>query len=643
MNWFGKLISNEDVNSGIYGWLPVNIFDWSDLEECLDQDLLHKRIEHYKFVNKRYFDEMKKYIEWNDVEFGIYLTEFKQYLEEKEKNIPDFIRRGLEHDSFRIRRQLIWMIKNIPEENKWEILELIKTGLEDSDSDVSNKARSMVQYLPEEDKKHIPIFIRKDFEKDQFWWIKIEALDMIKYVPEEQKEEILDLLKIGLENGDSDIRVKARDMIKHFAERDKKDIFHFFLKDIAELIEEGLKDHDIEVRKKARDMTEHISKKDKHELEKILLQLIKKEIEFPDHYGVEENATEMIQYVFEEGEVVVEKQLIDLINKNISDSNLGELKIYVHMMQYISVKEQLILKERITDLVTKKIDDPNVTVRNNAIAMINYVSEEKVIELRKQVPELINKWLQHEDFLNRYNAIGVLEFMIKQETTELRKRRPKLFIQGLLDPDSDINWVIKNMFENLSEPDKQFLYGHFKKELKFLDLSMSKWSHALYNYKDSKSNSKESNTWWIILTDKYVWKAYQRIILNRAFVCWKEAWEAHTFWNEEWFDYVPIEPIISFKFEWEPSNWKTKVVSKLLHFSVDELQKWNSYEYRRWYSWIEEEKEKILSWLKRLGISHWDIHDGNFCVQFFYTQDWRIDIEKCPRVYLIDWDRASFK
>lgn len=71
------------------------------------------------------------------------------------------------------------------------------------------------------------------------------------------------------------------------------------------------------------------------------------------------------------------------------------------------------------------------------------------------------------------------------------------------------------------------------------------------------------------------------------------------------------------------------------------------YKYKNLYLFykehIEQEKEKISSWLKKLWIDHNDIQDCNLCIQFQYLLDWEIDCTIPPRVYLIDWDKAKFR
>ncbi len=169
------------------------------------------------------------------------------------------------------------------------------------------------------------------------------------------------------------------------------------------------------------------------------------------------------------------------------------------------------------------------------------------------------------------------------------------------------------------------------------DILLEKESHWLYTYQWGWS-SKQSNTWWIMITDSYVWKAYQRILSVSPFLCRKNAWEWIETWKQLWFSYVPIEPILSFRYK----EQKITVVSKLLQMSLDELSDQYSTVYQYYEEYIEKEKANIVTWLKMLWIDHDDIADRNFCVQFSYTQEWKIDISIAPRIYLIDWDKAKF-
>lgn len=70
------------------------------------------------------------------------------------------------------------------------------------------------------------------------------------------------------------------------------------------------------------------------------------------------------------------------------------------------------------------------------------------------------------------------------------------------------------------------------------------------------------------------------------------------------------------------------------------------------YQWAEQntmylyelvnQKIKILNVLKKMGIEHGHSHNENFCLRFVRNADGSIDYTQVPRLYLIDWDAATY-
>lgn len=123
-------------------------------------------------------------------------------------------------------------------------------------------------------------------------------------------------------------------------------------------------------------------------------------------------------------------------------------------------------------------------------------------------------------------------------------------------------------------------------------------------------------------------------IVPDAFLNWQKAYEDHELWRRAGFDYVPIEPIFSFHHN---KNGMVYVASGVLDISLEE---WGDMGGNYLHD-LYEQKEKILKTLNASGIIHGHPWNGNFCLRFFRKENGDVDFNKMPRIYLIDFDRAT--
>ena len=125
-----------------------------------------------------------------------------------------------------------------------------------------------------------------------------------------------------------------------------------------------------------------------------------------------------------------------------------------------------------------------------------------------------------------------------------------------------------------------------------------------------------------------------------AFEQWRRAYESPKIWQESGFDYVPIEPIISFK---NMENNNVRVSAGILGITL--------FEYVRVFSeYIQDDvfkkRRDIVDVLRKMNIdfsktANGHLHNNNFCLKFERTPKGEIDLDKSPKVYLIDWDHAG--
>ncbi len=134
------------------------------------------------------------------------------------------------------------------------------------------------------------------------------------------------------------------------------------------------------------------------------------------------------------------------------------------------------------------------------------------------------------------------------------------------------------------------------------------------------------------LKDKVIFRS----ITSDSFLEWQQAFENHEIWRRAGFEYVPVEPILSFHFN---KDELVDVASGVLDIS---LGKWMgmSGDYVRE---LTEQRNKIIKVLEDQGIIHGHTHDDNFCLRFFRKKNGDVDYQKMPRIYLIDFDRSLSK
>ena len=128
-------------------------------------------------------------------------------------------------------------------------------------------------------------------------------------------------------------------------------------------------------------------------------------------------------------------------------------------------------------------------------------------------------------------------------------------------------------------------------------------------------------------------KTIIRHVEPEAFLSWQKIYENHKLWEENGFDYVPIEPIISYKLN---KKGLVDVHSGVLDLSFGEWKRKTSL----FVKGLGDEIDKIIQILDEQNIDHGHAHDNNFCLRFFRDSEGKVDFTKKPRIYLIDFDQA---
>jgi hypothetical protein len=115
---------------------------------------------------------------------------------------------------------------------------------------------------------------------------------------------------------------------------------------------------------------------------------------------------------------------------------------------------------------------------------------------------------------------------------------------------------------------------------------------------------------------------------------WRKAFEAAETWRDHGFDYVPVEPIVKADREGVDVDVATRVLRGTT------MSSWDLAATGLYSDEISAARDRIIEGLKELGVEHGHTHPLNFMVVFERDADDRPMLERVPRVYLIDFDRA---
>ena len=138
-------------------------------------------------------------------------------------------------------------------------------------------------------------------------------------------------------------------------------------------------------------------------------------------------------------------------------------------------------------------------------------------------------------------------------------------------------------------------------------------------------------------------KAIVRQLTLEAFLTWKKLYDDHQLWHNNGFDYVPIEPIFSFRL-----NRRTGLVDVYTGVLDLNLADWKKISHEiitdenipdNFISELEQDRDRILKVLDEMHIIHGHAHDANFCLRFERKRGNPV-FSKKPRIYLIDFDQA---
>lgn len=141
-------------------------------------------------------------------------------------------------------------------------------------------------------------------------------------------------------------------------------------------------------------------------------------------------------------------------------------------------------------------------------------------------------------------------------------------------------------------------------------------------------------------TETYIlpknYEASVRIIPVSAAAAWLNAFQNWPEWYRRGFNYVPVEPIEDFA-QTDDAGMVAVTTTNLRGKSLRSVFK-HMTEYQ---DQLIEMREQIREALTKMCIGHHHLHDGNFVVVPYRDENDKVDLSRCPRLYVIDFDDAE--
>ena len=254
---------------------------------------------------------------------------------------------------------------------------------------------------------------------------------------------------------------------------------------------------------------------------------------------------------------------------------------------------------------------------------------------RASIYDCISAGLYQDDLETWAICASEAEFATSNDEGHLREHIAADIGDVLTDPDREVSHWHIDAIEYAAPDMRKALFALALKRCPELVIEAPLYKKAVFDEKSLVPRARffKTGSETTLVGRELRGKAIVRHITPKAFKAWKELYEDYDFWSKAGFDYVPVEPIDSFKSNKEGF---VEVYSGVLDLS---FSAWLN-KSQLFVAEIERDIEEIKQLLKARHFEHGHTHNGNFCLRFFRDEKGGIDLSRRPRVYLIDFDQA---
>ncbi|NTW90208.1 MAG: hypothetical protein HGB37_04865, partial [Candidatus Moranbacteria bacterium] len=304
---------------------------------------------------------------------------------------------------------------------------------------------------------------------------------------------------------------------------------------------------------------------------------------------------------------------------------------------YAKKSEQSDLRVKLASVIRSAFETNDPAVMLAAAEAIWYAKKSEQSDLRVKLASVIRSAFETNDpavMLAATKAIGYAE---ESEQSDLRVKLASVIRSAFETNDPAVMLAAAKMIRYAKKSDWAELYALALERIGPSSVEGPLYEKTLVGFgrENFKKTGSETTLLGMVAGNDLKGKIIVRKFEMSSFLGWKRLYDDHAFWKGNGFDYVPIEPIVSFSVR---KTGKVDVYSGVLDFSLLECRERGL---KTWESELEEDRDKIIDAIKEGGYNHGHPHDKNFCLRFCRKDDGNIDYSKKPRIYLIDFDQVS--
>lgn len=307
----------------------------------------------------------------------------------------------------------------------------------------------------------------------------------------------------------------------------------------------------------------------------------------------------------EEVKTELKQRVLNMVEEDVNNSDWRKERYGVKMIRYTPMELR-------AGFIDKALDSKDMYVRQLAAEQIKYIPE----ELKR---DLLIKAFKTDIWSVVWASFKVLETLSDIDRKYVIENVPEEILEGIeedpLNKESSLDEVKRedNRLEDIAKG-PSYLYNNTPEKFRTAELEKGGSSTTLFG-------------------ESLKGKAIQRHIFLDNYLLWNRLFLDYELWREKGFDYVPIEPIFSVK----PGK-------EIMIVDVD--SKVLGPNFKLWIQsggkFIPELKEqmgKIKKVIKEAGIDHGHDREHNFCLVFYKDPEGKPDLNRIPRIYLIDFDQ----
>ena len=479
-------------------------------------------------------------------------------------------------------------------------------------------------------------------DKSFAWWE-----NQIEQTPDNKRAG---LIRQGLNNPDPAVQLACADMINRAPDNER-----------AGLIRQGLDNHNPAVQRACARMVWQSPDNEQAGLRTKVLEIIRQGLNNPDP-AVLRVCADMIKQA-------PDNEQAGLIRQGLNNPNPAVQRACAIMIEWAPKYEQAGLRTKVLEIIRQGLDNPDPAVQRAWVDMIKQAPSNERAGLIRQGLD------NHEPAVQRACA-NMIEWAPVNERAGLRTKVLETIQRGLDNPDPAVQRACADMIKWAPDNEKAGLIrqgldnsdpavlracvdmiwrtpnneqAELVKVLKEKGLTSLVIEPPLYKgsnmtpgrFQRAKFTKTGSET--TLLGGELEGKAIVRQLTLEAFLTWKKLYDDHQLWHNNGFDYVPIEPIFSFRL-----NRRTGLVDVYTGVLDLNLADWKKISHEiitdenipdNFISELEQDRDRILKVLDEMHIIHGHAHDANFCLRFERKRGNPV-FSKKPRIYLIDFDQA---